>query len=298
MTGRRVLEVAAAPVIQPPKVTHHVRTRRGYPIHAYAGPNGSGKSLAMVLDTLPTLAAGRTVLGTVRLLDPVTGDPHPLWEPLDSPSKLVEAYRCDVLLDEVAGVMSSRESAGLPNVIETNLQQMRRGDVTIRWSAPGWARADKVMRECTQGLTICRATNFRQQIVDHDDGTERQWRSKSLMKWKTYDAQEFDEWSQSQTEKIKPKVSQWFYRLGDKGQYVCEAYDTFAPVLRWGLATESGRCVSCGGRKTLPKCSCAVEVGPQYAGSRQLLTIAETDDTPSVMVELPTGDPLGSVLSG
>jgi hypothetical protein len=296
MTGKRVAESTK---VVPPKVSHHVKMRRGYPIHGYCGANGAGKTLAMVLDTLPTLAAGRTVLGTVRLLDPATGEPHPLWEPLDSPAKLVDAYRCDVLLDEVAGVASSRESSSLPNIIETNMQQMRRGDVTIRWSAPGWARADRVMRECTQGLTICRATRFRQQVVQHDDGTQRQWLSKSLMKWKTYDAQEFEEWSQSQNEKVKPKVSQWFYRLGDTGQYVSDAYDTFAPVLRWGLATESGTCVHCGGVKRRPQCSCAKTNGPQYAGSRRLLEVLETDDTPGVVVDLgPTSDPLGSVLSG
>ncbi|MCL4368064.1 MAG: hypothetical protein M1337_02660 [Actinobacteria bacterium] len=273
-----------------PKVSYHVRNRRGYPIHGYIGGNGAGKSLAMVLDSLPTLAAGRTVLGTVRLLDPVTGEAHPQWEPLDDPAKLVEAYRCDVLLDEVAGVMSSRESSNLPNIIETNLQQLRRGDVTVRWSAPSWRRADTIIRECTQGVTVCEAKSRGQKVVEFEDGLERQWKSKSRMKWKTYDANDFEEWSKSQSEKLSPKVVQRFNRLSDVGQYVSASYDTFAPVLRWSLASDSGRCVQCAGYKPRRKCSCEQEDGPQYAGSRRLLKIAESDDTPAVDVEFPSVD--------
>lgn len=281
-------------LLELPKPTHHVRNRRGYPIHAYVGGNGAGKSLAMVLDSLPSLAAGRTILGTVRVLDPATGEPHPLWEPLDDPAKLVEAFRCDVLLDEVSGVASSRASSDLPNIIETNLQQMRRGDVTIRWSAPSWKRADTVIRECTQGVTVCVASSRGQQVVSFDDGTERAWKSKSRMKWSTYDAKDFDEWSQSKTEKLRPTVVQRFNRLKPTGLYVSASYDTFAPVLRWNLASSSGTCVHCGGYRKRRPCSCSNHDGPQYAGSRRLLEIAETDDTPGVMVELPAPEPVGA----
>lgn len=284
----------AAVKIQPP--TEHVKRRRSFPIHGYVGANGGGKTLCMVLDTLPTLAAGRTVLGTVRLLDPATGEPHPLWEPLDEPRKLAEAYRCDVLIDEVAGVASSRQSTSMPNVIETNLQQMRRGDVCIRWTAPSWKRADTIMRECSQAVTICRPTKFRQQEVEHDDGTARMWTSKSLFRFKTFDADEFEEWSLTQKEKLRPKVKQWFWR---PDSVASKAYDTFAPVLRWGLASETGRCINCGGRKSIPKCECGTHTGPLYGGAQELtvVTIAETDETPAVSFELPTADASQPVLS-
>ncbi len=284
MSGTRV-------VLRPPKVSHQVRVRRSLPIHAYVGGNGAGKTLCMVLDTLPTLAAGRTVLGTVTLLDPATGKPHPLWEPLDQPSKLVDAYRCDVLLDEVAGVASARSSSDMPNVIENNLQQMRRGDVSIRWSAPSWKRADTVIRECSQGVTVCRSLAFRQRVIEHDDGTERMWRSKSLMRWTTFNGQEFEEWSESQKEKLKPMARQWFNRLGEAGQYASASYDTFAPVLRWGLADASGRCIHCGKHRRREYCSGHADEHTSHGGSRRLLEIAETDDTPGVVIALPDPAP-------
>lgn len=132
-----------------------LRRRRNYPIRCYVGPNGGGKSLAMVNDVLPSLAAGRRVVSTVRILD-ANGDPHPLWVPLTDFRTLLDVERADVLLDEVTGVASSRSGGSvIPPAVLNLLMQLRRRDVTMSWTAPAWNRAEKVMREVTQAVTLC-----------------------------------------------------------------------------------------------------------------------------------------------
>ena len=129
--------------------------RRSFPIRAYVGPNGGGKSLAMVNDCLPSLAAGRRVVSTVKLLDGA-GNAHPLWTPLDSFATLRDVEKCDVLLDEVTGVASSRSGGSvIPPAVLNLLMQLRRRDVTMSFTAPAWNRAEKVIRETCQAVTLC-----------------------------------------------------------------------------------------------------------------------------------------------
>lgn len=222
--------------------------RRMAPIHAYIGANGSGKSLAMVHDTLPSLQAGRRVLSTVRLLDPVTGEPHPSYERLTDWGQLMEAEHCDVLFDEVVGIASARESQGMPVQVANLLVQLRRRDVVLRWSAPAWARADKIIRECTQAVTVCRGY-----MTKRDPGAPRLWAPKRLFKWKTYPALDFDQASQGQIEKMPSGSSSWFW---GPSSAAFASYDTLDQVERVGDVLDSGRCVHCGGRKTIPRCSC------------------------------------------
>ncbi|MFT4287433.1 hypothetical protein [Nocardioides sp.] len=264
--------------------------RRGFPIHAYIGANGGGKSLAAVYDTLPTLAAGRPVLSTVRILDPATGEPHPLWQPLDDYRTLLEAEFCDVILDEVTGVASSRESAGMPAAVANHLVQLRRRDIALRWTAPSWKRADTIIRECSQGVTLC--MGFVPEPVK-DKGGDRLWRSRRLFYWRTYDAATFDEWTTFKKEKIKPVARQLMWRPGSMAE---AAYDTFDAVLSLGVVTDAGTCMECGGHRRRASCTCE----PRKTESRQrrivgdstvtdplTIVIPETDDTPSVAVELP-----------
>lgn len=253
------------------------RTRRGYPIHAYVGPNGSGKTLAMVRDTLPTLDSGRKVLSTVRLLDyrnprpcddltcslpghgfdaegmPLVPDhlaAHPAWVPLDDWPLLLEAEHCDVLMDEVTGVASSRESSGMPAAVANLLVQLRRRDVVLRWTAPSWARADKIIRECSQAVTACLGY---MPVPDAEDGTDRQWRRRRLFRWRTFDAGDFEEWTVGKAEDLRPWCREWYWGPGSPA---FAAYDTLDAVLSIGHVLETGRCATCGGRRSLPACAC------------------------------------------
>jgi len=272
-----------------PKVrkSRAVSKRRGYPIHAYIGANGGGKTLAMIRDTLATLAQGRRVVSTVRLLDTVTGEPHPLWTPLDDFRTMLEVEFCDLLLDEVTGVASSRESAGMPAAVANHLVQLRRRDVVLRWTAPSWKRADVIIRECSQAVTLCQG--FMPEAVRSEDGSDRLWSSRRLFYWRTFDAAAFDEWSAYRKEKLRPVARQLHWRPGSIAQ---SAYDTFDAVLSLGAVTEAGLCMECGGKRTHPRCGCAKHSAPMTR-----IDVAETDATPAVSFEVPAGDPLAAVLS-
>jgi hypothetical protein len=240
--------------------------RRSVPIHMYVGGNGHGKSLAMVFDTIPTLRglewrcdnpahrhtqAGETsglrrVLSTVRLLDPRTGETHPLWDPFTEYSQLIEAEHCDVLMDEVAGIVSSRDS-GLPADAYLKLQQLRRSDVIVRLTAPAFARTEKSVREICQGITVCKGSFMRRP----KDG--RKWGERRLFLWKTYDATLFDDWTEGKRDKLKAQAVQVFLRPGSAAQ---KTYDTLDAVLSLTGVGATGVCSTCNGTRRRHACKC------------------------------------------
>lgn len=131
-----------------------IRRRRSVPLMGYVGLNGHGKSFSMVRDTLPTLAMGRRVLSTVQLLDPHTGNRHPLCVPFMRWSQLEDVSDCDMLLDEVTGIMDARDS-GMPKRVRRLLPQMRHRGVRVRWTGVDWDNSDKRLRQITQAVTKC-----------------------------------------------------------------------------------------------------------------------------------------------
>lgn len=248
--------------------TRKTAQRRAFAIRGYVGANANGKSLAMVLDTLPSLRSGRPVLSNVRLLDfdhpRPCDDPscraenhgthmaaHPLWIPLTDYSQLLDARSCDVLLDEVTGIASSRESSSLPVQVVNLLVQLRRRDVMLSWTAPAWARADKVLREVTQAVVHCRG--FAPVERPALDGSQRTWRDRRLFHLRAYDAVAFDDFTAGKRQKLRPAVSQFLWRPGSDAE---RAYDTLDSVTALGWAMESGLCMACGGKRTVPRCSC------------------------------------------
>lgn len=258
--------------------THGSAQRRAGSIHAYIGANGSGKSLAMVHDTLPTLAGikwhceneshrhtkhgitdgYRRVLSTVQLLDAETGQPHPLYERLTEWSQLLEAEHCDVLFDEVTGIAGSREAMGMPVVVQNLLNQLRRRDILLRWSAPAWARADTVIRSCTIQVTVSKGF-FPDHAATRGD-QPAQWAPKRLFKWRTFAAEDFDEWTAAKASQdknarsaLRAKRVAWFW---GPGSLAFASYDTYDSVTRVGEVLDGGRCAHCGGRRQAPVCKC------------------------------------------
>lgn len=263
--------------------------RRAFPITAYVGPNGSGKSAGMVWDTMPSLAAGRRVLSTVRLLDwenprecegcdepghvipilaaaegprdwaqglrpqAVVGtrihrQAHPDYVRFHSWSQLLEARNCDVLLDEVTGVASSRESQSMPSPVANKLVQLRRADVVVRWSAPSWARADKIIRECSQAVVFSQGY-----LAKQSEEADRMWRNRRLFRWQMFDAALFEEFTAGKREQLRPTLTDLHWGPSSP---VFDAYDTFDSVSSIGSVRDSGRCYVCDGTRRVPKCSC------------------------------------------
>lgn len=277
-----------------------VNKRRGFAIAAYIGSNGSGKSATLCLDTMPTLkgimwscenpdhfhasqgiySGVRKVLSTMRFTTP-DGEPHPLWIPLTDYSQLTNFEHGDLILDEVGGAVASSTGDDIPMSVKAVLQEMRRKEVNIRWSAPSWARASKVLRECSLGVTVSRGqwavrdadevefsgwhvTEYMNDAFElvqgmceidglHKHSAGRTWGSRRMFSTATYDASQFDEWTAAKREKLKPVVRQMIWRPGHPLE---KAYDTHAHVNKLGQITDSGRCDNCMGTKPRKKCEC------------------------------------------
>lgn len=241
------------------------RIRRASAIRGYVGANGGGKTLCAVVDLLPSLEAGRPVLSNVRILDfrnpracedplcMVEGHPdhqqaHPLYVPLVDFRQMLEFRGGEILLDEIASVASSREFGALPFQVTSQLQQLRRKDVQLSWTAPGWLRADKVLREVTQLVTECRGS---MPLKRHGD--DRVWRDNRLFVWRSYDATTFEEFTAGKRDKLRPMPRSLFWRPGSLGEV---GYDTLDTVTGVGWANEAGICMNCGGKRSIPRCSC------------------------------------------
>lgn len=254
-------------------ITSATRLRRSVPIRAFVGANGSGKTLLAVADLVPSLDAGRPVLSAVRLLDgrAAQGDPcrnilcdvddhgtpehwpsHPGWIPLRHLTQLLDLHSADVLLDEVSAIVSSRESSSLPFQVATLLQQLRKRDLTLTWTAPAWARADKILREVTQLATVCKGYGDRKY-------PDRLWRGRRLIHAVSYHAADLDDFELSKVnnphaaQRPRRQASQWARVLKLDGR---NWYATFEEVPSLGFAAQSGTCVTCGGRRTAPRCEC------------------------------------------
>jgi hypothetical protein len=271
------------------------QARRQATIHAYVGENGGGKSLAAVYDTLPSLAVRwrcklghhrhtqdgvtsgfRTVLSTVRFVDPVTGGDHPQWVKLDRWHQLLDAEHADIVLDEVQGVVNSRAHQSLPAPVMNALLQCRRNDLAVRWTTPGYARADSSLREVTQAVTYCKGFLPEPRKVcpdpckrEDDPGHEcvggSLWGAKRVFLWRTYDAFAFDEFTTGKRESLPRLVRQFYRRRADDAQHY---YDTLDQVSTIVDVSDAGRCLRCGGTRARPKCACGPAGGEHAPEAR------------------------------
>jgi len=258
--------------------------RRSYPIVGYVGPNGGGKSLAMVHDTLPSLDAGRPVLSTVKLLDSRTGEPHHLYVPFTDFDQLMTASHCDVLMDEVIGIANSRDAAKLPAPVQNLLAQLRRRDVVLRWTAPNWARADKIIREVTQAVVECRGYFPGRPTPAAEGSSLRLWAPRRVFSFSLYDTMDFEEWTTGKRDKLQPLGREWFKGVDSRA---FASYDTLDSVAMVTHADSEQQCTGCGHRKRVQYCSCdsprararAVSIDPDtrdvtLSGGADLLELA------------------------
>ena len=219
--------------------------RRAVPIMAYVGANGSGKTAMMVRDTLPSLKAGRTVYSTVPLY---LGDElHPCYRPFTW-NALLTATHADFLLDEVIGIASSRESSAMTAEVQARLNQLRKVDIVLRWSAPAWQRADKIIREVTQAVSECRGFLPDKSATKIKKGEEKDpsqlalWAPCRLFRISTYDTREFDEWTSGKKDRSEPDVREWYWGVGSEA---FAAYRTLDEVQRLEMHDQT-KCDTCG----------------------------------------------------
>jgi len=291
-----------------------MRTRRGIKIHAYVGPNGGGKSLAMINDTIPTMngdtwvcnnhdhfhykAYGQTtglrkILSTVRLVDPRTGKDHPLYIRFHDFRQLLSAEHCDILMDEIVGVASAYEGMSMPTQVNNILMQLRRRDVTLRWTTPNWSSAAKRIREVSKAVTYCVG-----RFAVYADGAS--WPSNSLFEWKTYDAGNFEQFTVGTRNNAVPITFEWYARIFKKNK-ADALYDTLSEVTSIGSHTANGMCVHCGGKRSIKGCTCdrdavdteehfheiGAELGLNEYFEKELAEGEKGADAPSPPADLP-----------
>ena len=116
------------------------------PITAYVGVNGSGKSLAAVaVAVTDQRRRGRPIITNVQGL---TVEHYLIEGVEDLPDLMGEVGSCTVVLDEAGAMFASRDT-GRNKAFEKAVQQLRKYDCRLLWTAPAFARADKILREVT-----------------------------------------------------------------------------------------------------------------------------------------------------
>lgn len=267
-------------------------------IAGFVGPNGSGKTLAMTAAmAVPAWEAGRIVVANYRLDPTVLGFSADLYRPLESWRDLSKLGRlenpaesltgnegCVLLLDEITAAMPSRGAMSMPPELQRLLNQFRKPDVRVGWSAPAWARADLMLREVTQVVCLAKGYKPDRYLRESDgrpivvDGSKlrasAEWASNRQFRWVFYDAYEFEEFSIDAAKQCEPVAVRWFDRLsgassdyrlplllramGNRGaRRVDLAYDTRQAVML--LDNVESECAHCGGYRARVKCSCKPE---------------------------------------
>lgn len=149
---------------------------RPAPITAFVGVNGAGKTLSAIAFAHES---GR------RVLTNVPGTAFEEWKHLADLTVPGAITDTDVIMDE-AGVMFASRSTARDEAFQALVQQLRKENARLFWTAPAYMRADKILREVTQMVVKCRgmfpkypdgavwpqprlAVNFAYEAGDHDN---------------------------------------------------------------------------------------------------------------------------------
>lgn len=164
---------------------------------------------------------------------------------------------CMLLLDEITSVLPSRDFANVPPQLQRMTQQLRKPQVSpVVWTAPSYARADKLLREvCTHiveasvilpGLTSKRASIFA-------------WPQHRFFMYRVYDAADYeaafgdapDLAALLDPEPPRPKRRRYLLGRAARARAFA-AYDT-----REGVALlDHIECSDCGGKFSRKSCKC------------------------------------------
>lgn len=162
-------------------------------------------------------------------------------------------------MDEIAGVAHSRDNSSLPHNIMNLLQQLRKGEVRVVWTAPHWSRADKLIREVTQFITVCEGSYA-------DRGETTLWKPNRKFTYLTYETTDFDEWTAGRAAKLDAVVKEHVWGPGSIG---FRLYDTKQKVTRIGHANDAGVCVECSGTRSRQQCTCEDYVSKKRKPARE-----------------------------
>jgi hypothetical protein len=239
-------------------------------IRAFVGPNGSGKTLgAVVLNALPAWRRGIPVVSNMTLDPAAIGLDPALFIPLTTWRQIPELRDCVLIVDEIQATFPSRESARMPAELARMLNQLRKPNVQLVWTGPAWARADLIIRECTQYVTLCRGMLPDRMVRQPGvvarfppalkvDGRAQRvettgWLPNRLFRYVTFDATAFEEFTLGKAEKLRPMSRRFYWRTAHPEQ---ACYVTGEQVSLLDHIDEFGTCMQCGGNRRRPACSC------------------------------------------
>ena len=97
---------------------------------------------------------------------------------------------CTLLLDEITSVLPARDAVNVPPELQRMLNQFRKPDVWVGWSAPAWARADLMLREVTMDVVESRPVL---EWLTSKTVKGQSWKQHRCFRWTVYDAFEYEE---------------------------------------------------------------------------------------------------------
>lgn len=155
---------------------------RPAPITAYVGVNGSGKTLSAIAFAIEDQR--RTGRPLVTNVGGLSVDHHVIDDVEELPDLMDSLGTCNVVLDE-AGAMFSSRTTGRNKAFEKSVQQLRKYDARMLWTAPAFARADKILREVTFTAILCQPL-----LKKHVKG--KAWPSTRIVVQKSFDVSRLD----------------------------------------------------------------------------------------------------------
>lgn len=168
---------------------------RPAPITAFVGINGSGKSLSCVAFALTDMKRnGRPLVTNLGGLSV----PHHAFESVDElPGLLASVGSCNIVIDEAGAMFSSRDT-GQNKAFQKTCQQLRKYRARLLWTAPTYARAEKICREVTLMAILCQPLIRRGVKGDP-------WPSTRLILQKGFDVSRLDNSAQTMNRNAKAK---------------------------------------------------------------------------------------------
>lgn len=152
-------------------------------ISAYVGINGSGKTLgAIAVAIKDQRKRGRPIITNV---DGLRVEHYLVSSVQEIPAIMAKIGTCTVVLDEAGAMFPSRDGSAEHKAFRVVMQQLRKFDARLIWTAPAFARGEKIMREVTMDVILCRSG-----MTVHQQG--KVWPSTRLIVQKRFDVSRLD----------------------------------------------------------------------------------------------------------
>lgn len=211
-----------------------------------------------------------------------------------------------LLLDEINSVMPSRGYASMPPELLRVVNQLRKQDTIVGWTAPAWERADVALREVTTAVHVCRGyfpdrwerdpyhRAFRPRAVRDEGGKRVRWTKgwppRRLFKFSIYDAVEYEAASLGlgQDQRVQSVGVTYRWRSRHDAQI---AYGSADAVLLLDHLDAVGTCVTCDGSRTRHKCTCPKPDGATRSGAvRRSVVTLPSSPVPASSAVVIAGD--------